>query len=261
MLLVLGCSEEPPEGRAAALCAPVEMPAPAAFGMGPTFQEELTLSRANPEPVFLTAIRVRAVDEAGKPLPPGGPSLDWWELAWAEPDRHGPLIGRASIDAPTILRASGADPGFSFPKGYALPLFSNETLLFRGGWSSARAWPGKARAELQLDFSRARHLREPPQAVFWQAAWAGGAPLASQAQSWLVEEGESLQGRLKLPADATVIGEVWLKGPGVGSVKRSEDFSPQSKTVVFSAPESAGPRPTALGVNLLLLDKEWPGWK
>lgn len=262
-VLMTGCAHEPVEGRVTCVSPPAQLPEPVDFGRGPIFSVGFQLARENPQPAYLTSFSVRLHDDRGKAVLPGGPSLDWWEVSWAQPEQHGKLIGRAAGDSTTIVRLRGTDPDFHFPDGYALPLLCNEPLTFRAGWSSGQASKG-CTAQLEATFLRARQIEgEPPQAVMMQSAWAGETPVFKGPNSWIVPDGKTIRGSYVLAPGATVLRDQWLKGPGIGNLKTSISVSlTEGKFVSFEPddPESV-PRPTILGVNLVLLDKQWSGWK
>lgn len=241
---------------------PVLFETPAGWGEGPIFSEKLQLSKAHPEPVYLTSLSVRVVDGQGQGVEDPGPVLDWWEVAWANPERHGELIGRSSVDTATLIRMGGGERLFRLPDGCGLPMFSNEGLSFRGGWSGQAVATGEeCKVELELTYQRARELGQPLTPVRVLTAWAGTPGDLNDPRSWLVNAGEAIRGSCKYPSGTEVLAQHWLRGPGVGQVTVDETVADKIATLTFSSVSEPAPRPTALGVNLVLSDQEWPGWK
>ncbi len=261
LLLLAGCGGPGTEGRCTSASPPVELTQPTAWGRGPTFSQQLQLTKAHPEPVYLTGMAVRVVDARGQSVE-AGPALDWWEVAWANPERHGEVIGRSAMDSPTLIRMSGETRLVNFPEGHGLPMFSNEPLCFRGGWSGGTAASGEAcKVELDLIYQRARELEQPLTPVRMMAAWAGPPADPKDPRSWLLGPDEPIRGTYKLADDASVLAQHWLKGPGVGQVTLDRADGGEVSIVTFRSTDEPATRPTALGVNLVLLDTEWPGWK
>lgn len=270
LFLDSGCKEMPTAGKAAAVSPAITLKNPVGWGTGPRFSEEFALEENPTEPVYITGFSVQYLDGNGVPLQSKGPSLDWWDVSWVDRERHGQLIGCPSNNSESLVREDGSHLDFYFPEGYALPIFSNEPLLFRGSWSAEpdQVSSGEVMARLEVHFVRAKLLKKKPQAVYCQSAWAGvdgSETLVDAREPWLLSDGEPATGAYRLAPGVIVIEERWVKGPGVerilyGQVEPNVP-SGDGKLFEFQCADVDLPRPTMAGVNLYLLDSAWTGWK
>ncbi len=270
LALNYGCKEMPKEGKATATSPAIALKTPVQWGNGPRFSEEFVIGATPTAPVYVTGFSVQYLDGSGLPLRYKGPRLDWWDVSWVDRERHGQLMGRPSYDSSSLVREDGDHLDYYFPDGYALPIFSNEPLLFRGSWSAQadQVSSGEVMARLEVHFTPAKLLKVKPQALYCQSAWAGvdgSDSLVDAREPWILSEGEPATGAYRLSPGAIVIEERWVKGPGVSSILYGEVNSGNptgaGKEIEFHCSDSEVYRPSMAGVNLYLLDSAWTGWK
>lgn len=166
LLFVCGC-EKPPQGPETSFSTsePQEISTRIAPGAGPVIGWEDLLLESYPEPVWITGVEVRVVDENGGELSQS--LLDLLTVGWTYPDEHAKRFYPDYQAADVFFRLAAPADKIDLPAGYGIPLWSNEPLALRVRWRNTDLYQKKSQAAAQvtLHFVRDRALTEPLTAV------------------------------------------------------------------------------------------------
>ncbi|HIB68836.1 MAG TPA: hypothetical protein EYO33_28035 [Phycisphaerales bacterium] len=262
LLFLAGCHSVPQQGEVTVNSPMVKLDVPVDFGRGPRFSRDFLLQKTYPEPLYLQGFSLKVRQSDGSPYAHHeNTPLDWWEVSLVNRERHGVLLDRHQEDSETLLRLTGKETELLFPDGMGMPIYSNEPLLFRGGWSVSPSLAEKApelQAELTIIYARADQLESPLIPIYCRSAWAGRLDPKEGYEPWMLQSDEAASGRYTRSEEAVM--EKSFLGPGLSNFSQQTDNAQNGEvTVTFSAVKETTEK-TGLGVNLYLRDTRWRGW-
>jgi hypothetical protein len=159
LLAVLGgCSEDRPQGPEASITySPLQLiDGRIPLGRGPAQNWEVLLLKVYPEPVWLTGAKVVVENEDGTPADPN--LIDLVNVNWVYPIEHGKRFYPNAVTSHSVFRLTSHLTQVELPKGFGIPLWSNEPLTATVRWQNTNLYQArtKVRLKLELTFLRDR---------------------------------------------------------------------------------------------------------
>lgn len=229
------------------------------FASGLTFHREFLLSNQYPEPVLITGVQLRVVDETGKDYPVAD-TVAWWEVAWVNRERHGALLNRESVDDEALVLFRGdVDQWVAAPDtGFAA--YSNEPLVLQGAWKRDSESPA-LKVCAKVNFTRVNRGEANLRPILAKTFWAGdsGKKAVPQECPWKLVEGEKTTGVWPAESRRKAVWCYWFEGPGTHAPHLPNDISDED--LPFSAKVEPQQLPSALGVVVHEYDTELKGWR
>lgn len=167
VVLLISCALPTGEGVKVLISKQHTLLAPTAAGRAPLYREKkLILDNQPGELIWLTGIKTRVESENSASLPSGLISLS--ELSVVRPHRHLELIKSDQPITGVLFRMSAGISEVQLPKGFGLPLFSNEPchLVSQSQSVDGLSLPASFKLVSDLDFIRDRGLDKPMKPLF-----------------------------------------------------------------------------------------------
>ena len=146
--VLCGCQQKPKHGISSLRSHSVYIDKVYRPGSGPRVTDEVILSEDYPELLWMTGAKLAPKGTEEKAVTQS--LLCTATLEFKSPERHALLMGREGTPNPKFFYFGTQLEELNFPSGFAIPIRSNELLLYRTSWQNRSLYQPAVEAEQEM---------------------------------------------------------------------------------------------------------------